>query len=143
MKESSWDECISEKSSMTASSDKAKARSLIDTARGRIEFISKSKMTPESANYIFEAHYTSALEILQAIVSIDGYKVSNHICLGFYLRDVLKRGELYRIFDDCRLKRNWFVYYGRTMGYETAAHTIEKCKILLKELLQIVNSKLK
>ncbi len=143
MKESSWNECIDERSSITASPDKAKARSLIDTAKGRIDFISKNKIMLENANYIFEAHYTSVLEILQAIVSIDGYKVSNHICLGFYLRDILDRSELYRLFDACRSKRNRFVYYGRTMDYETAQQMIEKCNILLKELLQITNNKLK
>ena len=143
MRDSSWDECIDEHSSITVSPDKAKARSLIDIARGRIDFISKNKATSETANYIFEAHYTSVLEILKAIVALGASKVSNHICLGFYLRDVLDRNELYRLFDDCRSKRNGFVYYGRTMNYETAKQVIEKCNLLFKELLQIASKRLK
>jgi len=58
------------------------------------------------------------------------------------LRDVLKRDDLFRIFDDCRFKRNSLVYYGKRMDFETASKTIDKSILLFKELKKLINEKL-
>ncbi|MEK6826544.1 MAG: hypothetical protein AABX90_02865 [Nanoarchaeota archaeon] len=72
--------------------------------------------------------------MLQALIIYKGYKIINHICLGYYLRDVLERGDLFIIFDDLRYKRNSLTYYGKRMDFETAKTSIEKCRNLMKEL---------
>jgi len=90
---------------------------------------------------VFEGYYSSILEMLHAIVVLEGYKVNNHICLGYYLRDVLKNDELFRFFDDCRFKRNSLVYYGKRMDFEIAKDSIEKAKKLIKELKNIADKK--
>ena len=77
--------------------------------------------------------------MLHAMLLFQGFKVSNHICLGYYLRDVLNKVNLFRWFDDCRFKRNSLVYYGRKMDFETAKHAIQKCKSLIKELHRKIN----
>jgi len=133
-KESTWEECIESTSSLKVSSDQAKSKSLIDTANGRVEFLKSTSLAESNANYIFEGYYSSTLEILHALVLLKGYKVSNHICLGYYLRDVLEKDHLFRVFDDCRYKRNSLVYYGRKMDFETAKIAIEKCLRLIKEI---------
>ncbi|NOR84632.1 hypothetical protein GQ473_00795 [archaeon] len=116
------------------SPDIAKAKSLKDTATGRIEFLNRNDIDANNANYIFEGYYSSALEMIHAIVIIKGYKVSNHICLGYYIRDILKNDELYRVFDNCRFKRNSLVYYGRKMSIEIAKESIKKCILLIEQL---------
>ncbi|MEK6809664.1 MAG: hypothetical protein AABY40_03245 [Nanoarchaeota archaeon] len=131
-KESTWEECIISTSSLKVSPDPAKAKSLIDTAKGRINFLKPTPLAANNANYIFEGYYSSALEMLHALMLLKGYKVQNHICLGYYIRDVLKKETLFRIFDDCRYKRNSLVYYGRKMDFETAKIAIEKCLKLIK-----------
>jgi len=142
MKEASWDDCINDKSSIRITPDRAKAISLIDTSKGRIDFVSKSRIDESNANYIFENYYTSIIELLQAIVILEGFGVNNHICLGFFLRDITRRENLFRIFDDCRFKRNSLVYYGKKMDFEKAKEAIEKANALLKELSSIVSAKL-
>ena len=141
-KESTWEECIESNSSINISPDKSKAKSLVDTAVGRNKFLDKSELNEESSNYIFEGYYSSTLEILHALVLLKGYKVSNHICLGYYLRDILNNKKLFRLFDDCRFKRNSLVYYGRKMDFETGKSAIEKCKSLIKELNELVNNEI-
>jgi len=140
MKESSWSECLNYSSAIKITPDKEKAISLVETAQDRIKF-SLKKLSGKNANYIFEGYYSSILEMIHAIVILDGYKVNNHICLGYYLRDVLKNDELFRIFDDCRFKRNSLVYYGKRMDFETAKDTIEKAKSVIKELKKIIHKK--
>ncbi len=100
MKEASWEECIENNSVVKVSADEERAKSLVETADERIKLIKET--TGKNCNFVFEDYYTSLLELLQALVARKGYKILNHVCLGYYLRDVLKREELFRIFDDLR-----------------------------------------
>jgi hypothetical protein len=85
--------------------------------------------------------YASALEMLHALASLHGWKMDNHICLAFFLRDVLKRDDLFRVFDDCRLKRNMLVYYGKRMDRETADGAIERLDGLIGSVNGLLSEK--
>ena len=134
MKEFSWGDCLKTNSSLGKSPDKAKAKSLLDTVKGRNSFLKSVTLIESNANFVFEGYYSSVLEVLHALVILKGYSVSNHICLGFYLRDVLNRNDLFTWFDGCRFNRNSLVYYGRGMDFEVAKDSIVKCKKLISEL---------
>ena len=136
MKEACWDDCLFNKSAKRVTPDIKRAKSLIETAEERISLV--KEINEKSCNFVFEDYYTSILEFLQAKAFIDGYNTLNHICLGFYLRDVLKREDLFNIFDDLRYKRNSLTYYGSRMDFETAKQSIEKCKKLIGELKKIL-----
>ncbi len=138
MKESTWLECLENYASLKITPDKAKAKSLIDTAKGRNLFLDEHDRTEDNANYLFEGYYSSVLELLHALVLSKGYKVENHICLGYYLRDVLRREDLFRLFDDCRIKRNFLVYYGRKMDFATAKAAVERIKRLIGEVVALM-----
>jgi len=137
VKEASWDDCLYSNSSVKITPDKGKAKSLIETAEERIKFTNK-ELNENTINYIFEDYYSSILEIVHAIVILKGFKVNNHICLGFFIRDVLNREDLFRIFDDCRFKRNSLTYYGKRMNFEIAKDAIEKSRKLLSEFKKIL-----
>ena len=143
MKEGSWEECVESVISVKVSPDRARARSLVETAKARIEFVKGNAVKEENANFIFEAYYSSALEMLHSILVLDGFKVDNHVCAGYYLRDVLKKEALFRIFDDCRFKRNSLIYYGKKADFATAKETILKANKLIWELSLIFEEKMK
>lgn len=134
MREGSWNECMETGSALKVTSDRFKINSLAETANGRIEYLNTNKVNENNANYVFEGYYTSILEMLHAVLLSDGYRVSNHICAGYYLRDVLKREGLFRAFDDLRFKRNSLTYYGRRMDFHTARESIRKSVDLIREL---------
>jgi len=140
MNESSWYECLEFNSAMKITPDKARANSLIETAKERLDFL-KMPVNETNVNFIFEGLYTSVLEMLQALVLSKGFKVTNHVCLGYYLKDILKEDKLYRIFDDCRYKRNSLVYYGKKLNLHIAQDSIEKCKTLINELDSLYGAK--
>jgi hypothetical protein len=132
MKEKNWKDCIFTQSVKSVSLDILRAKSLHETAYARIDAI--EKITEKNCNFVFEDYYTSLIEVLQAICFSKGYNVLNHICLGFYIKDVLQKNELYTIFDDLRCKRNSLTYYGKRMDYEVAKEAISQSKYLLSEL---------
>ena len=132
MKDASWRDCIESGSASKVLPDKERAISLIETAGERIKLV--EDVNERNCNFVFEDYYTSLLELLQAMTFKNGYNILNHICLGLYLRDVLKREDLYLLFDDVRFKRNSLTYYGNRMDYGTAKQAIEKCKRIIKGL---------
>ena len=137
MKDGGWEDCINSGSSIRVTADTNKAKSLLNVADGRILFLEKINIDKNNGNYIFEGYYTSVLETLQAIVIKNGYKVNNHVCLGFFLRDELKSSKWFSIYDDLRYKRNSLVYYGKGMELKVVKESIEKSKLLIKELKKI------
>ena len=138
MKEASWYDCLENNSAIRVSPDKERAKSLIETAEERISLINETN--EKNCNFVFEDYYTSILELLQALVILQGYKIINHVCLGYYLRDALERKELFVLFDDLRYKRNSLTYYGKRMDFEVAKQSIEKCNELIKELKNAIEN---
>lgn len=135
MKEADWEDCIKNNTARKVTPDRSRAKSLIETAKQRIEVI--SEINKKNCNFVFEDYYTSIMELLQAKTFIKGYNILNHLCLGYYLREILKREDLYQIFDDLRYKRNSLTYYGKQMEFEVAKQAIEKCKRLFEEIEKI------
>ncbi len=143
MKEADWNDCLFQSTALKISPDLPKVRSLIETSKGRIIFLQENIIKENNANYLFEGYYSSLLEILHALVLLRGYKVENHLCLGYFLRDVLKTERLFSAFDQCRLDRNHLVYYGRKLGIEPAKLNIERSINLIKELELLVKEEMK
>ena len=137
MKEFSWNDCLESANSLKISPDKEKAKSLVETAEERIN-CSIKEVNEKNANFIFEDYYSSLIEIVHSIALLNGYKINNHICLGYYIREILKREDLFIIFDDLRYKRNALTYYGRRMDFPTAKYSISKAKKFISELKKIL-----
>ena len=71
MKEASWNDCIYSHTALKITPDKEKAASLIETADGRIA--ASREINEKTANYVFEDYYSSVLELIHALVIIEGY----------------------------------------------------------------------
>lgn len=134
MKASSWRDCVESGSAIKVSPPVSKAKSLTKTASARLAFLKANRLGPANASFIFEGCYASALELAHAHALMHGFRVDNHVCLGLYLRDALGRADLYRVFEDCRYKRNSLVYYGIRMNFAVAKATLAKLGQLIQEL---------
>ncbi len=141
-KESTWEECLESSASLKVTPNPSKVKSLMDTAAGRVQFLTETNLKESNANYIFENYYSSVLELMHALILGHGYKVVNHVCVGYYLRDILQKQELFRLFDDCRSKRNSLVYYGRKMDFENAKLSIQRYRKLIADLNNLLEPEL-
>lgn len=142
-KDACWKDCLDNSNAYIASVDAFKARSLIGTAEARIRFTRKIILNSENARFIFEDFYSSLVEMLHALMLLYGFRADNHICLGFYLRDVLGSENMFRVFDVCRTKRNGIVYYGKNMDIETAKDLLFKTKNLINEISNELEKRMK
>lgn len=78
--------------------------------------------------------------MLHALIISKGYKVNNHICIGFYVRDVMKKEDLFRVFDDLRYKRNSLTYCGKRMDFDTGKKAIKDAKELINKIKEILKA---
>ena len=137
MKEASFKDCIDNSLASKVSVDVFKINSLVETSKARIIFLETLEIKENNASFIFEGYYSSLLEVLHGIILKNEYKINNHICLGYFLRDILKREDLYILFEDCRYKRNSLVYYGKIMDVDIANKSLKSIKELIKKLEKI------
>ena len=75
---------------------------------------------------------------MHAVALMHGFKIKNHVCIGFYIRDVISRGDLFRVFDDLRYKRNSLTYYGQKMDFDTAKMAIIGSKRLIEKIKNFI-----
>ncbi|HLD19325.1 MAG TPA: hypothetical protein VJB90_04940 [Candidatus Nanoarchaeia archaeon] len=54
----------------------------------------------------------------------------------------MKKESLYRLFDDCRYKRNSLVYYGSELNLDIAKQSIDTARKLITELNAILKDTL-
>lgn len=142
MEENTWDDCLSGYSAMSITPDMRKARALIDMADSRIEMIREVTDKPEYSSVIFENYYSSAMEYVQAVAIANGLKIVNHICLGYFLRDMLGKPKFFRIFDRCRRDRNSIVYYGKQLPHDIAMLRIKWLCLFINQMKQIAEAEI-
>jgi len=67
--------------------DKAMARSLINKALSRLDYIEKQVITKETASFVFEDIYEALREAGQALMALRGFKPYSHEALISFLRE--------------------------------------------------------
>lgn len=141
--EESWKECIENCEAFKAEPSIAKAKSFVEVAEARLKFIGKIGIDECNASFVFEQHYASALEYIHALVALGGFKVYNNICLGLYLRDVLNKKKMFRIFESCRKDINALAYHGQMIDLQRAGLQISYIMQFVKEVRDIIYCALK
>ncbi len=142
MKEANWSDCLETNNAFSSTADLPKAKSLREIALLRLDFCNRNTIDEKSANFLFEDYYASLLELLHALIILRKYKVNNHVCVGFFIRDVLRREDFFSLFDNFRFKRNSITYYGKPMEFAVAEKTIQNCIFLIKEVEKILEHEL-
>lgn len=129
-----WKTCISDGNSIEITKNQKRAEFLLKRAESTLKVIEKIRLDGDNVLVFFANYYDSLLELLHAIMYAKGYKVRNHICLGYYIRDILKDEESFRVFDRARMLRNSIIYYGDNFDKDVAIGVIEDIKRTFNKL---------
>src|SRR3989344_3647784 len=100
-----------------ARADMQLVKSLVKMAESDIIWVKSSKIDKNSARKILTGSYDILRSIVEAMYTLDGYKVYSHEAFTFYL---IKKGEvnLANKFDRFRKIRNGINYYGKNISVE-------------------------
>ena len=133
-----WKDCIKEGSVTKIDIDNKKINSLINAAKRKIDFVNKHQIDNTNHEILFSVFYEGILELLHSFVMKDGYHINNHICIGYYLKEVFMSKELFVIFDNCRKIRNDILYDGEIISLELARNAINELNYLNEEIIRII-----
>ena len=72
MTEKNWNECLDSGNVIKINPDKEKAKSLLEIAEERINQLI-AEVNEKNVNFVFEDYYSSSIEVIHAIVLVNGY----------------------------------------------------------------------
>ena len=83
--------------------------------------------------------YDSLREILEALALKNRFKIYNHECYAYFLKEVLNKSRVANEFDELRKIRNSVNYYGKYISVYEAEKVLERLKDLRFKILEILN----
>lgn len=118
-----------------ASIDQPLINSLIKSAKKDLEFLNNLEINEGSARKMMVNYYDVLRSVLEAISSLNGYKVYSHEAFVYFLKE---RGEetISDKFDRFRQIRNKINYYGKEISAEEAKENIEEIKKIIAALIK-------
>ncbi len=129
-----WDDCIGENKIREGKKDKNRAKSLLKTSQNRIRHVRESEIKNYNASTLFSDAYESLLQVCQAIISLKGYKVYNHVCITAFIKEILGKVAISSKFDRYRKVRNGINYYGEEIDKEFAEEAIPEIRRIILSL---------
>ena len=114
-----------------ASRDIQLVKSLLKSAESDLKFLRSLEINENSSRKIMANYYDTLRTVLEAIASIEGYKIYSHEAFTYFLKE--KNEELIsEKFDRFRRIRNGINYYGKNIS-------IEETKEIMAEIIKIIN----
>jgi hypothetical protein len=116
-----------------ASPDISLAKALVITSKQDLEFLKGLKINETSARKIMSNYYDVLRSILEAISSIDGYKIYSHEAFTYFMKE--KGEETISIkFDRFRKIRNKINYYGKDISVEEVNEYVLEILEMIRDL---------
>jgi uncharacterized protein (UPF0332 family) len=115
--------------------NREEAKSLMNKAILRLDYISKQEINEDTASFIFEDIYETLREAAQSLMSLKGYKPYSHEALISFLKEHYQFPE-HEIsnFDRYRVLRNKTVYCAANVSPEVCRDALRFVKTFLPKL---------
>jgi len=124
----SWQQCLISGTARKTSVDKEMAKSLLNLQDSNIKSQDMLELNEITASSKFSLSYDAIRELLEAISILKGYKIYNHECYTYFIKEILKDDEVSYNFDEFRKKRNSVKYYGEKIDPDQAMLIINNIK---------------
>ncbi len=134
-----WTGCKKNRLIKEVALDKNMIISLIMTSSRRLSSQALLKLNDETADSKISLVYDALREILEAISLSRGYKIYNHECYYYFLREILRESALADKFNSFRVLRNAINYYGKTISANEAGEIINEMIKLIDRLKKLLN----
>lgn len=132
-------ECLKKRIAKEVNEDEGLVSSLIKTSKNKLESESKLELTEITAGSKISLLYDSIRELLEALAIKNGYKIYNHECYTYFLKEILNESIKADEFDDLRKIRNNINYYAKDISIKEAKDVLERIKNLREEILKLLS----
>tara|TARA_Y100000310_G_C20699965_1_gene828830 strand:+ start:5100 stop:5516 length:417 start_codon:yes stop_codon:yes gene_type:complete len=113
--------------------------SLVEVSELKMETVNKAVIDEKSITAYVPMAYDALREVLEALCILKGYKITNHICIGSFLKSLFSDFDLVS-FDRFRYVRNGINYYGKKIGLDEGNEIIKSIFLLRKKILERIKN---
>ena len=133
-----WNDCIKKRIAKEVVVDLDLIESLIRTSNNKL--ISEEKLTLDNSTSgsKISLAYDSLRELLEALAIKKGYKIYNHECYTYLLKEILNESAKGDEFNELRKIRNNINYYGKDTSIIEAKDVLKRIKRLREEILKLL-----
>lgn len=132
-------ECIKKKIAKEVKKDEELISSLLKTSQNKLDSGNKLELSDITSGSKISLLYDSLRELLEALAIKNGYKIYNHECYTYFLKEILNESIKGDEFDELRKIRNSINYYAKDISVEEAKNVLERIKELRKEISILLN----
>ena len=132
-------DCLKKRIAKEIKEDKELIVSLIKTSQNRFDSEKKLELNEITTNSKISLLYDSLREILEALSIKHGYKIYNHECYTYFLKEILNESAKGEEFDELRKIRNSINYYAKDVSINEAKEILRRIKELREEILLLLD----
>jgi len=133
-----FDECLKKRIAKEVNEDKELITSLIKTSQNKFDSEKKLELTEVTSSSKISLLYDSLRELLEALAIKNGYKIYNHECYTYFLKEILNESIKGDEFDELRKIRNRINYYAKDITVEEARDVLERIIKLREEIINLL-----
>jgi hypothetical protein len=129
-----FNDCIKKKIVKEVSKDKELITSLIKTSQNKFYSEKKLELSGITSSSKISLLYDSLRELLEALAIRNGYKIYNHECYTYFLKEILNESAKGDEFDELRKIRNSINYYAKDIPVNEAKDVLKRIGKLREEI---------
>ncbi len=133
-----FNECLKKRIAKEVSEDKELIAFLIKTSQNKFDSEKKLELNEVTSSSKISLLYDSLRELLEALAIKNGYKIYNHECYTYFLKEILNESIKGDEFDELRKIRNSINYYAKDISVEEAKDVLERIMKLREDILNLL-----
>jgi len=133
-----FNECIKKKIAKEVNKDEELITSLIKTSQNKLDSGDSLELNDVTSASKISLLYDSLRELLEALAIKNSYKIYNHECYTYFLKEILNESNKGDEFDELRKIRNSINYYAKDISVVEAKDVLERTKKLRGEILKLL-----
>ena len=133
-----FNECLKKRIVKEVKEDTELITSLLKTSQNKLDSEQKLELNEVTSGSKISLLYDSLRELLEALAIKNGYKIYNHECFTYFLKEILNESSKGDEFDELRKIRNAVNYYAKDLNLAEGKSVLERMKLLRKNILQLI-----
>jgi hypothetical protein len=129
-----WTECKKKFLAKEIKPDKNLINSIIGSSKKKENTQKSIDLNDETASSKLSLAYDSLRELLEALSILKGYKIYNHECYTYFLKEILNELSLGTKFDKLRKIRNLVNYYGKEISPEEVTSLLKDIEGISRDI---------
>ncbi len=131
-------ECIKKRIAKEVNIDEELIKSLLKTSQNKLESEKKLELDEITSVSKISLLYDSLRELLEALALKNRFKIYNHECYTYFLKEILNLDTVSEEFDDLRKIRNSINYYGKEISLQETEDVLERMKDLREKISEML-----